>query len=205
MHRVAFRVYIILTYQKKEISVWPEIHILWFDNVKMSQSHPFPLICLTKELYTRPLVLTPQQIGFTHRKKKQLLNVAQALLFYINMPKWFWSDAVLTTCYLINKMPSTVLDGASPSFYPISSSSYFHSPPKVFGYVCYNHNFVQGFDKLGLHSMYFLVIHWRFLMSLMANLDCLLYQLGSKNTFHRGDPPEEVYMGNHMDWLLKEY
>ena len=69
----------------------------------MSQSHPFPLICLTKELYTRPLVLTPQQIGFTERKKKQLLNVAQALLFYINMPKWFWSDAVLTTCYLITR------------------------------------------------------------------------------------------------------
>ena len=61
----------------------------------MSKSHPFPLICLTKELYTRPLVLTPQQIGVIEHKKNQLLKVAQALLFIqtcLNgsgvMPNW---------------------------------------------------------------------------------------------------------------------
>jgi hypothetical protein len=83
---------------------------------------PSPLN-LTKALYARPLVLTLQQNGVIEHKNRHLPDVAQAFLFHIHVPKRFWSDSVLTECHLVSKMPSTLLDGASPScFLPLRSS-----------------------------------------------------------------------------------
>ena len=39
-------------------------------------------------------------------KNKHLLEVARAMMFYMNIPKW---DAILTASYLINKMPTKIL------------------------------------------------------------------------------------------------
>jgi hypothetical protein len=69
-------------------------------------------------------------------------------LSHMHVPKQFWSDAVLTACYLINRMPSSVLDGVSPRSLLYPSSSPFSLPLKVFGCVCYVHNLGPGFDKL---------------------------------------------------------
>ena len=57
---------------------------------------------------------TPQQNGLAERKKRHLLKVAKALLFTKNVPKFYWGDAVLTVAYLINRMPSKVLENQSP-------------------------------------------------------------------------------------------
>jgi hypothetical protein len=32
------------------------------------------------------------------------------LLFSAHLPKTYWVDAVLTECYLINRLPSQILD-----------------------------------------------------------------------------------------------
>ncbi|KAH0637853.1 hypothetical protein KY289_037768 [Solanum tuberosum] len=42
------------------------------------------------------------------RKNRHLLWTARALLFPMKFPKQFWADAVSTTCFLINRMSSTV-------------------------------------------------------------------------------------------------
>ncbi|XP_043725671.1 uncharacterized protein LOC122672240 [Telopea speciosissima] len=49
---------------------------------------------------------TPQQNGVAERKNRHLLEVTRALLFSGQLPKSYWSDAVLTSCYLINRLPS---------------------------------------------------------------------------------------------------
>ena len=86
---------------------------------------------------------TPQQNGVAERKIRHLLNVTRALLHYHNVPKYLWGEAVLTATYVINRVPSKVLNNQSPfqcliDFYPDLK---LHSPLplKVFGCVCFVH------------------------------------------------------------------
>ena len=57
---------------------------------------------------------TPEQNGVSERKNKHLLEVARAIMFYMNVPKYLWGDAILTTGYLINRMPMRVLKYITP-------------------------------------------------------------------------------------------
>lgn len=43
-----------------------------------------------------------------------MLEVARALMFHMNVPKYLWGDAILTSCYLINRMPTRVLNYETP-------------------------------------------------------------------------------------------
>ena len=53
---------------------------------------------------------TPSQNGVAERKNRHLLETAKALLFQMQVSKHFWANAVSTTCFLINRMPSLVLN-----------------------------------------------------------------------------------------------
>lgn len=57
---------------------------------------------------------TPQQNGVVKRKNQHLLEVAKSLMFTSLMPKKFWGEAILTTTFLINWMPSSVLNFNTP-------------------------------------------------------------------------------------------
>lgn len=57
---------------------------------------------------------SPQQNGLSERKNRHLLEVTRSLLCGMSVPNTFWSFAVLTACYLINRMPTRVLNGKSP-------------------------------------------------------------------------------------------
>src|SRR5690606_24744027 len=57
---------------------------------------------------------TPQQNGVAERKNRHLMEVARSMMFHSNVPKRFWSDAVQTACYLINRVPTKILKNMSP-------------------------------------------------------------------------------------------
>jgi hypothetical protein len=57
-----------------------------------------------------------------------------------HVPKSYWGDALLTATYLINRMPSRILDFKTPLEVlspPLSASKGVF--PKVFGCVCFVH------------------------------------------------------------------
>ena len=57
---------------------------------------------------------TPQQNGIAERKNCHLLEVARVLMISMNVPKYFWGESVLIACYLINRMPTRVLNYNTP-------------------------------------------------------------------------------------------
>ncbi|XP_042988400.1 uncharacterized protein LOC122316031 isoform X3 [Carya illinoinensis] len=126
-----------------------KVQILRSDNAKEYQSNSFTTYLSNKGIvHQTSCSYTPQQNGVAERKNRHLLDVTRVLLLHMHVPKHFWSDGILTTCHLINRMSSSVLNGSSPFSILYPSSSPFSIPPKIFGCVCYVHNLGPGFDKL---------------------------------------------------------
>jgi len=86
---------------------------------------------------------TPQQNGVAERKNKHLLEVTRSLTLSNNVPKYLWGEAVLTSTYLINRMPSKILKFQTPlncfkEHFPSSRLSH-DLPLKVFGCTAFVH------------------------------------------------------------------
>jgi len=95
---------------------------------------------------------TPQQNGIAERKNRHLLEVTRALMFSMNVPKRFWGEAILTASYLINRMPSKVLNYNTPintlqKYFP-ENRCFTHVPLKVFGCVAFIHVHDKNRGKL---------------------------------------------------------
>ena len=52
---------------------------------------------------------TPPQNGVAERKNRHVLEVAGSLMYTMNVPKFLWSEAVMTAVYLSNCTPSRLL------------------------------------------------------------------------------------------------
>lgn len=96
-------------------------------------------------------VNTPQQNGRVERKHMHILNVARAILFQANLPVKFWGEAILTAAYLINRTPSSVLNGRSP-YEVLHGAKPDYKSLRVFGSACYVHKASRDKDKFGPRS-----------------------------------------------------
>eukprot|EP00253_Pinus_taeda_P007226 PITA_07226 len=54
-------------------------------------------------------IYTPQQNGVAERMNKTLLERARSMLSNAELQKELWMEAVATTCYMINRSPSTAI------------------------------------------------------------------------------------------------
>ncbi|RVW32180.1 Retrovirus-related Pol polyprotein from transposon RE2 [Vitis vinifera] len=75
-----------------------------------------------------------------------------ALSFSIVMFFSFLGDAVLTACYLINRMPSSVLHDQIPHSLLFPDQPLYFLPPRVFGCTCFVHILTPGQDKLSARA-----------------------------------------------------
>lgn len=81
---------------------------------------------------------THQQNGSAERKHRHLVETGLALLAHASMPLRFWDEAFLTAAYLVNRLPTRVIDNLSPL------ERLFNVPPnyymlKIFGCACWPH------------------------------------------------------------------
>ncbi|GKB87809.1 ribonuclease H-like domain-containing protein, partial [Tanacetum coccineum] len=115
---------------------------------------PFPLSDHTSKflgiIHQTSYAYTPQQNEISERKHRHLLNVARSLLFQGGIPLKFWTQCILTATYLINRLPSSVLNGKSP-YEMIYKKSPTLSHLRVFGCLCFA-TIVNNNDKLGSRS-----------------------------------------------------
>jgi len=95
---------------------------------------------------------TPSQNGVAEWKNRHLLETTRALLFYMNVPKPFWVDAV-STCFLINCIPSSVLYNETPYSILFPTKSLFPIALRIFGSTCFVRDVCSHVTKLDPKSL----------------------------------------------------
>nr|CAN77210.1 hypothetical protein VITISV_000141 [Vitis vinifera] len=130
------------------------IHVLRSDNAREYFSAPFTSFMSHHGiLHQSSCAHTPQQNGVAERKNRHLVETARTILLHSNVPFRFWGDVVLTACYLINRMPSSVLHDQIPHSLLFPNQPLYFLPPRVFSCTCFVHILTPGQDKLSAKAM----------------------------------------------------
>ena len=85
---------------------------------------------------------TPQQNGLAERKNRQIMEMVRAFLFGMNMPRFYWGEAVKSAVYIMNRVPSRVIEFQTPYQ---KLQTFFDTPhqpnlePRTFGCIVYVH------------------------------------------------------------------
>jgi histone deacetylase 1/2 len=77
-----------------------------------------------------------QQNGSAERKHRHIVEVGLALLAHSHMPLKFWDEAFLTATYLINMLPSKVINNDTPVHRLLGTRPDYNSL-RVFGCACW--------------------------------------------------------------------
>ncbi|KAL0318213.1 UNVERIFIED_CONTAM: Retrovirus-related Pol polyprotein from transposon RE1 [Sesamum calycinum] len=130
------------------------IRILRTDNALEFAQKSVSDFCNSKGiLHQTSCPYTSQQNGVAERKHRHLLDVARTIITHMHVPKSYWGDAVLTACFLINRMPSTVLNGDTPYSCLFPDKPLFGIAPRVFGCACFVHIHSPNLDTLSPRSV----------------------------------------------------
>jgi hypothetical protein len=95
---------------------------------------------------------TPQQNGMAERKNRHLLDVTHTLLLQASVPSRFWVEALSTAVFLINRLPSSVIEFDSP-FFRLFKTQPDYNDLHTFGCVCFVHLPPFERHKLGAQSV----------------------------------------------------
>ena len=79
---------------------------------------------------------TSQQNGVAERKHRHVMDIGLSLLAQSRLPSSFWVDAFLTAIFLINHLPTPILNHESP-YSKLFQRSPDYSQLRSFGCVCY--------------------------------------------------------------------
>ena len=129
------------------------IHILRSDNVKEYFSMSFSSFMFSYGiLHQSSSTYTPQHNEVAKRKNHHLIETTRTLLLHHKVPQRFWGGVTLATCYLINRMSSSVLHDQIPHSILLPNKPLFCLPPHVFSCVCFIHILTPRQDKLSAKS-----------------------------------------------------
>jgi len=129
------------------------IKILRSDSGGEYMSYEFNNFLLEKGIISqRSCPYTPQQNGVAERKNRHLLDVTRTLLIESSVPSKYWVEALSTAVYLINRLPSKVLNLESPYYCLFHKHPSYHSF-HTFGCVCFVHLPPFQRNKLSVQSI----------------------------------------------------
>jgi len=79
---------------------------------------------------------TPQHNGIAERRHRHIVETGLTLLHQSNFPLKFWSHAFQTATYLINHLPTPILNNRSP-FHALFGEVPNYSKLRVFSCLCF--------------------------------------------------------------------
>lgn len=102
-------------------------------------NHDFSHLCRTLGIQHRiSCPHTPQQNGLAERKHRHIADMTRTLLATSHAPLNLWVEAALTSVFLINLLPTPLLQWSSP-FYVLHNRLPDYSSLRTFGCACYPH------------------------------------------------------------------
>jgi len=94
---------------------------------------------------------TSLQNGIVERKHRHIQEIGLTLLAQACLPNCYWVDAFLTSVYLINRLPTKVLNNITPYFVLHKTMSRY-SDLRTFGCACYPYRRPYEKHKLAFRS-----------------------------------------------------
>lgn len=186
--------WIMLLQSKKEVVVVLKNFISMVSNqfgvgikvVRSDNGTEFFNTCMTDLLNDNGIVhqsscpYTPQQNGVVERKHRHILEIGRSLKIQSQIPSRFLGTCVLTSVYLINRLPTVLLNGKSPY------EMMYHRVPnfdhlRVYGCLCFATVLPKG-DKFTARAKNVVFIGYSF-----TQKGYKLYDLDSKIVFINRD------------------
>lgn len=80
---------------------------------------------------------TPQHNGSAERRHRHIVETGLILMHQASLPLSFWSHALQTPVYLINRLPTPILPNTMSPFQALFGDSPNYSKTRIFGCLCY--------------------------------------------------------------------
>ena len=111
------------------------------------------------DYHRHPCPITPQQNGRVERKNRHVVEVGLSLLAHSSVPLSYWPYAFQTAVYLINRLPTPVLNLLSPMMLSIRNSLPMTSLKflDVLAFLFYDHTIITSYNIAQL-SVFFWVL-----------------------------------------------
>ncbi|GJW75942.1 zinc finger, CCHC-type containing protein [Tanacetum coccineum] len=152
---------------------------------------------------------TPQQNGVSERKNRALKEMVNSMLSYSGLSEGFWGEAMLTSCYLLNRVLNK-RNKVTPCCKTFGLQMDLKRKMKVDGSIdkFKSRLVIQGFrkkegiDYFDTYAHVARISTIRLLIALAATYNLVIHQMDIKTIFLNGDLEEEVYMKQPEGFIM---